>query len=97
MFTPSRKVVRLTLSIGLFALVAFAFGASEVAAQERRALLSEDLKQQIAAGDARSTSVIPHGWSRKRSLEYSSRAHPQRSWQANVRSLIATSERTNAH
>ena len=96
MSTPSRKVVRLTLSIGLFALVAFAF-ASEVAAQERRARLSEDLKQKLAAGDARSTSVIPHGWSRKRSLEYSSRAHPQRSWQANVRSLIATSERTNAH
>jgi hypothetical protein len=58
MFTSSRKPVRSSLSLGLLALVALGFGYSEVAAQGRRARLSEDLKQKIATGDSRSTSVI---------------------------------------
>ncbi len=58
MFTASRKPLRSSLSLGLLALVALGFGSSEVAAQGRRASLSEDLKQKIAAGDTRPTSVI---------------------------------------
>ena len=58
MFTSSRKPVRSSLTLGLLALVALGIGSTEVAAQGRRASLSEDLKQKIAAGDTRPTSVI---------------------------------------
>jgi serine protease AprX len=58
MFTPSRKPQRSSLILGLLALVALGFGSAEVAAQGRRARLSEDLKHKIATGDVRPTSVI---------------------------------------
>ena len=58
MFTTSRKPCARASALGLLALVALGFGSSEVAAQGRRPSLSEDLKQKIAAGDARPTSVI---------------------------------------
>src|SRR5262245_9290166 len=46
------------LNLVLLALVVIGLGSTEAAAQGRRARLSEDLKQKVAAGDARQTSVI---------------------------------------
>ena len=46
------------LSLVLLAVAILGLGSTEAAAQGRRARLSEDLKQKVAAGDARQTSVI---------------------------------------